>query len=71
MKMTDFMFCLLIFLPAVPEVMWSKSQYTVKESDELIEVCALVVGTINEEFEVQLSTVDFTAVGMSNDRYTL
>ena len=42
--------------------MWSEVEYTACEEDT-VEVCAQLVGSLNTDIEVHLSTMDYTAVG--------
>ena len=49
---------------SAPELVWSELQYTVTESSGSSEICAQIIGTLNEVVEIPLSTADITAVGM-------
>ena len=58
----------LVPVHPVPLIMiaWSEARYVVSEGQKSLEVCVELVGPLSDLAQVTLSTMDYSAVGMSD-----
>ena len=47
-------------------IAWSEARYVVSEGQKSLEVCVELVGPLSDLAQVTLSTMDYSAVGMSD-----